>query len=175
MNFTGLTVLIGLIFGIFLTAVLFLAVHSDGKLKGKFDEKQTLARGRSYTYAFYTTVAANLIMMILYAMNVPVPFEPYIAFFIALLPSGFVWGFFAVWNDADVSLNSKRKTMLRTYIIIGVVNILLAIFFIATGTMYVDGKFSVGLVSLLCGFMMFFMVVVTCIRDRVRAKEEEED
>ena len=93
MNFAGLTVLIGLIFGLFLTAVLFLAIHTDGKLMGKYDEKQILARGRSYTYAFYTLVASNMILMVLYAMNVQLPFEPYIAVFIALLPSGFVQGF----------------------------------------------------------------------------------
>jgi hypothetical protein len=175
MNFTGLTVLIGLIFGIFLTAVLFLAVHTDGKLKGKFDEKQTLARGRSYTYAFYTTVAANLIMMILYALNIPVPFEPYIAFFIALIPSAFVQGFFAIWNDAGEGLNTKKNSSFKLYIVIGTVNLLLAVFFIATGMMYVDGKFTIGFVALLCGIMMFFMLVVTCIRERIRAKEEEED
>ena len=175
MNFAGLTVLIGLIFGLFLTAVLFLAIHTDGKLMGKYDEKQILARGRSYTYAFYTLVASNMILMVLYAMNVQLPFEPYIAVFIALLPSGFVQGFFSVWNDADVGLNSKRKTMLKTYIIIGAANLLITVLFIAMGRMYVDGQFTIAIVSLLCGFMMFFMVAVTCIRNRIRAKEEEED
>ena len=43
------------------------------------------------------------------------------------------------------------------------------------GRMYVDGQFTIAIVSLLCGFMMFFMVAVTCIRNRIRAKEEEED
>lgn len=175
MNVTGIAFSVGLIFGLFLVLVLYMAIHTDGKVMGKYDEKQILARGRSYTYAFYTLVASNMIMMALYAMNVPVPFEPFIAFFIAMLPSGFVQGFFSIWNDADVGLNARKKTMLRTYIIIGALNLLLAIFFIATGMMYVDGKFTIGLVALLCGFMMFFMVAVTCIKNRIRAKEEEED
>ena len=175
MNFAGLAVLIGVIFGLFITAAMYMAIHTDGKLMGKYDEKQILARGRSYTYAFYTLVVSNLILMVLYAMNVPVPFEPYIALFIAMLPSGFVQGFFSIWNDADVGLNARKKTMLRTYIIVGALNLLLAVFFIATRTMYVDGKFNIGFVSLLCGIMMFFMVAVTCIRDRLRKKEEEED
>ena len=120
-------------------------------------------------------IAIPTVVSSFFGMNVPVPFEPYIALFIAMLPSGFVQGFFSIWNDADVGLNARKKTMLRTYIIIGALNLLLAVFFIATRTMYVDGKFNIGFVTLLCGIMMFFMVAVTCIRNRIRAKEEEED
>lgn len=175
MNVAGIAVSVGLILGLFLVLVLYLAIHTDGKVMGKYDEKQILARGRSYTYAFYTLVASNMIMMALYAMNAPVPFEPFIAFFIALIPSGFVQGFFAVWNDADEGLNAKKKAVFKSYIWIGIANLVSAIFFIATGMMYVDGKFTIGLVALLCGIMMFFLAAVTCIRNRIRAKEEEED
>ena len=46
MNFAGLAVLIGVIFGLFITAAMYMAIHTDGKLMGKYDEKQILARAK---------------------------------------------------------------------------------------------------------------------------------
>ena len=169
----GYVVVGGIIFGLFLVPILYLIIHTDGKLKGKYDEMQSAVRGRSFTYAYYTLVASNLIMMALFALDIDLPLDPYLAFFIALLPSGFVYGFYSIWNNADVGLNSKKKTMLSMYVVIGIICLMLAAFYIVTGIMYVDGKLSVAFGTFLCGIMMIFLAVVTIVKDRIVKKEEE--
>ena len=175
MNFVGYAVIGGIVFGLFLTAILYMVIHTDGRLKGRYDEMQNSVRGRSYAYAYYTLMISNFIMMALFALNIDLPLDPYLAFFIALLPSGFVFGFMNVWNNADVGLNSKRKTMFIMYILIGVVCLGAAALNAAMGLMYKDGKLGVAFGTLLCGIMMLFLAVVTVIRNHIGNKEEEED
>ena len=175
MNYVGYAVVGGIVFGLFLTAILYMVVHTDSRMKSKYDEMQNSVRGRSYTYAYYTLAASNLIMMALFAMNIDLPIDPYLAFFIALLPSRFVFGFVNVWNNADVGLNSKRKTMLTMYIVIGVICLGAAALNAAMGLMYKDGKLGIAFGTLLCGIMMLFLAVVTVIRNHIGNKEEEED
>lgn len=175
MNYVGYAVIGGIVFGLFLTAILYLVIHTDGRLKGRYDEMQNSVRGRSYTYAYYTLMISNFIMMALFALNIDLPLDPYLAFFIALLPSGFVFGFMNVWNNADVGLNSKRKTMFIMYIVIGTVCLGAAALNAALGLMYKDGKLGIAFGTLLCGIMMLFLAVVTVIRNHIGEKEEEED
>lgn len=173
MNGFGIILVIGIGIGILISGICLIALHTDGKLMEKYDEMQNLARGKAFSFAFYTMGIMNLVFAVLYAFELNLPFDTTFGFFLSLLCGAFVYALISVWKDAYVGLNSKAKNTRMWLAVIAGSNLMLGLLAMIGGVMFTDGKVHFQFFNLLCGLMIVAVIIEIIIKDRKNQEEED--
>ena len=63
-SFASFGLPVGIMVGLVLVVILLKYINRDKKLKTEYDERQKIARGRSYMFGFYALVISNVIMLV---------------------------------------------------------------------------------------------------------------
>lgn len=169
----------GLAFGI-LTAVIILLIFrkfNKNKLKGTFDERQELVKGRGYKYSTFTF----LIMLTLYLLTesfgafetLPVTRE--LALFFIIIVGVLVYAVYCIMNDAYLGVGTNMRSYRALMWIIIVLNGVSAIMGFREGAM-VEGKLDFGpFASLLCCLAFVIVGLAFYLKGRSEAAEETEE
>ena len=104
----------------FLCVMLARQVHSDGG-KAKYDERQILARGKGYKYAFYAAVFVSFLPIAI-PDNI-VHFLGIIIYFAPLFVGIMVYISYCIWNDAYLEINLNIKSWIMYIVLIVNTNI----------------------------------------------------
>ena len=155
----------------FLCVMLSRQVHSDGG-KAKYDERQILARGKGYKYAFYTAVFVSFLPIAI-PDNI-VHFLGIIIYFAPLFVGIMVYISYCIWNDAYLEINLNIKSWIMYMVLIGLFNICLFLSHIKTG--YVEnGVINISVVNLMMGILCFIVLVELIFKYAFDKRGEADD
>ena len=104
---------IGLAFGIITALVIVIIVWKFNKknMKGQFDERQELVKGKGYKYAFFTTLGLIAVDLLCesscYFENSVVPHE--LALFFVILAGVLVYALYCIKNDAYFGVGNDTR------------------------------------------------------------------
>lgn len=153
---------------------LLLLTKKDGSMKGKYDERQELVRGRGYRYAFFTMIICEAVFIF---FNEDARLERYITssleMFIAFCVGVAVYASYCIWHEGYFGLNSNPGRALMSFILLGVMNIVLGIIAWNDGRCFEDGALSFQFSNTVVGILALWvsiMVALKWMRDR---KEDE--
>ncbi len=168
---------LGIIVGIFVVWLLVSALkRRDGGpvMSFDFDERQHLARGRAFKYAFLTLCGYNALLALFSAMwdgELPVSFLCFGGIALSLT----VFAVICIFTDAYLSLMEKPKTIVSIValgcvlnLVIGIVNA--GVVYRETGSIVNRG---VGAVNLLCGVMLLVILIALGIKRGLDQRTEE--
>ena len=169
----------GLIVGIitcFACVLIFAAViikmaHTDGA-KPKYDERQQVARGKGYTYAFYTSAVVAIIPCF-----IPEGIKVFLGdmlYFIPLLAGMLVHITYCIFNDAYMEMNLDPKRFVCIFTCIGIANLLIAFANCKDGFIE-DGSLKTGVINLSMGILFMIIMLEVFIKSRLDAKEAGDD
>ena len=170
----------GLAFGI-LTAVIILVIFrkfNKNKLKGSFDERQELVKGRGYKYSTFTFMIMLTLCLLMESFGafeiLPVTRE--VALFFIIIVGVLVFAVYCIMNDAYLGVGPNMRSYKALMWIIIVLNGVSAIMGFKEGGL-VDGKLSFGpFASLLCCLAFAIIGLAFYIKNRSeKAEEPEED
>ena len=169
-----LSMFLAVIFICVIFVILVRNFHVDGG-KAKYDERQILARGNGYKYAFYATMIASLLPAVI--PDDILHFLGAVIYFVPLFVGLMIYVSYCIWNDAYLELNLKKKTWIVYMIFIGLFNALM--FFAHFKTGYVeDGVLSISAVNLMMAIMCFVVLLELIIKgvvDKKREADEDEE
>lgn len=167
-------VICGVIVGIVVFIALLLISSKDGSIKGRYDERQELVRGRAYRYAFFIMILGEAVFMIL---NEEAGLERYITssleMFIALCISIAVYASYCIWHEGYFGLNSNPGRLLISFILLGVMNVVLGIIAWNDGSYFEDGALSFGFSNSVCGILSLWVSVMVALKWARDRKEDE--
>ncbi len=159
---------LGLLAGIFVVWLVISALkRRDGGpvMSFDFDERQQLARGRAFKYAFLTLCGYNALFALgaaIWEIELPVPFLCFGGVALALM----VFAVICIFTDAYLSLTEKPRTIVSIValgcalnLVIGVVNTVAV--YRETGSVVNRG---VGAVNLLCGVMLLVILIALGVK-----------
>lgn len=161
----------GVFFGIFLVAILIRLMRKDRSLKGKYDERQEIVRGRAYKIGFYVLligIAAEIFLNNFISSYI----SSIILNFTVLCIGVLSYACYCIWNEAYFALNDNPKRFLIISAFIGIFNIGSGLVAIAHEEVVLTDPFPTGITNLLCGFL-FIVIFITLIAKQVVKKQEE--
>ncbi len=169
-------VLVGMLCGVALVAVLFWFLkkkfHVDVR---EYDERQILARGIAYKYAFYTLAVLILLEKLVEQVGV-VLFDSLEGAAAMIMVGLLVFIVVCVRRDAYMTLHETPKMVLVLLTVAGGLNLAIAAAGLLHGEHIVtDGRLGSGSLNLLVGLFVAVILVVFLINQwSVRRAEREE-
>ena len=146
---------------------------SDKFKEAKYDERQTVVRGRAFKYAYGTLLVA----LLFYAAsddiwNWCVPLTGCAAAIaVSLVP--YVW--VSIMNEAYWWANTKRIGQYVTFALLGLMNLGLALSSWLRGDLIVDGVLQIGGANLVLGSVFIYIFVIAMIQRARLRRDGDED
>ena len=143
--------------------------------QGAFDERQLLARGVAYKYAFFTLMIGMMIISLMELMGVTL-FMSFAGVWIVVCISIAVFATVCIMKDAYMSLYENVKGVVIMFAAIGISNLGIGINNLIGGMPLVEkGVLSSGCVNLIVGALFVYILPVFIGRVIYNNKQLEED
>ena len=169
----------GLAFGIVTALIIFIIIWKFSKksMKGKFDERQELVRGRGYKYASFTMLGLITLDLLIESYNafdtLPVPRT--LALFFIILAGVMVYALYCIKNDSYFGVGTDYRTYRAVMWIVIVCNAVSGFSGLRSGAM-ADGKLAFGPCASILFCIAFVMIMISLsAKQRSLAKEEAEE
>ncbi len=162
----------GLAFGI-LTALIIFAVlwkFSKKRMKGTFDERQELVRGRGYKYACFTMLGLLTLDLLIesYGLYDTLPVTRTLALFFIILVGVMVYALYCIRNDSYFGVGTDARTYRAVMWIVIVCNGVSGVMGLKDGVLD-DGKLSFGPIASLLFCAAFALIMIALY---IRKKEQ---
>ncbi len=166
----------GICFGLLVAVILIKLLNKDKKVKAEYDERQRQIRGRSYMFAFYSTVITEALMMLLsmggFLKTLPV--EEYVFHGASMFVGLMVLCIHSVWNGAYWGLNNNIKKYYITFIVLFIFNLMPFIGLIRGG-LIIENGYIVNFPFLNCLVLIMYVVLGITLFARKRIDDENSD
>ncbi|MBR3125482.1 MAG: hypothetical protein IKF42_08755 [Mogibacterium sp.] len=166
----------GLAFGIVTALIIFALIWKFSKklMKGTFDERQELVRGRGYRYACFTMLGLLVLDLLIESFNsfetLPVPRT--LAIFFMILAGVMVYALYCIKNDSYFGVGTDTRTYRAVMWIVIVCNAVSGFSGLKDGAMD-DGKLAFGPCASLL-FCVAFVIIMISISVKQRNLDKEE-
>ena len=166
----------GLAFGIVTALIIFAIVWKFSKksMKGTFDERQELVRGRGYKYACFTLLGLLTLDLLIESFGVfeTLPVTRTLAIFFMILAGIMVYALYCIKNDSYFGVGTDTRTYRAVMWVVIVCNAVSGFSGLKDGAM-VDGKLSFSPCASLLFCIAFVIIMISLsIKQRNMAAEE---
>ena len=166
----------GLAFGIVTALIIFALVWKFSKrsMKGTFDERQELVRGRGYKYACFTMLGLLVLDLLIESLDAfeTLPVTRSLAIFIMILAGVMVYALYCIKNDSYFGVGTDTRTYRAVMWIVIVCNAISGFSGLREGAIE-DGKLAFGPCASLL-FCLAFVIIMITLRIKQRKMAEEE-
>ena len=169
----------GLAFGIVTALIIFALIWKFSKksMKGTFDERQELVRGRGYKYACFTMLSLLTLDLLIESFGAyeTLPVTRTLAIFIMIIAGVTVYALYCIKNDSYFGVGTDTRTYRAVMWVVIVCNAVSGFTGLKEGVM-VDGKLSFGPCASLLFCLVFVIIMISLsVKQRNMAKEEAEE
>lgn len=158
-----------IIAAIFISLIANTKINKDKKVKTKYDERQKQARGKAYTYGFYTMIISSYVLMLahMFGLGHFLGFYGYIA---TVILGVIVQMTYAIFKDAYVGMNMNFRKYMIFMSIISLINIAATVSAFINGEMVIDGALQSPVMNLLCSILFAVLVADLGIKKLIDKK-----
>ena len=147
---------------------------SRKSLKGTFDERQELVRGRGYKYACFTMLGLLVLDLLIESLDAfeTLPVTRSLAIFIMILAGVMVYALYCIKNDSYFGVGTDTRTYRAVMWIVIVCNAISGFSGLREGAIE-DGKLAFGPCASLLFCLAFVIIMISIsVKQRNLAKEE---
>ncbi|MDE6759322.1 MAG: hypothetical protein K2J90_01440 [Lachnospiraceae bacterium] len=180
---------LGMIFGVIFTFLLlaflkWLVGKMGGRVercgrKDSYDERQQLARGKAYKYAFFTLIFYMTVVSLISEFNRISWFMSFCGIWIGVCLSIMVFAVICILEDAYMSLYENAKGIIMIFSIVAIMNLAVIVRVIVERRPILEnGAISLDYMNLVVGVMICVILAVFCgkvIYNKRHLDEEEEE
>ncbi|HIR27707.1 MAG TPA: hypothetical protein IAB84_07030 [Candidatus Choladousia intestinigallinarum] len=167
--------IVGAAFGIALLVALLWVTKSDGSLKGRYDERQELFRGRGYKAGFFTFIGYCILYAVLHDIAEVRVISATAAMFAGICLSVSVYACYCIRHDSYLALNEKPVRIIVTFFLVSLLNLGIGVYHFVQGNMVEDGVVSITAMNPICGLMMVVVAFAMLFRYRSERRHLEEE
>lgn len=164
-------IFIGLFAGLMLVSILIRLMRKNHGLKGEYDERQELIRGRGFKIGFFTFLIGIAAVTVLNGF-----LADYVSCtvlnFTVLCVSVLCYACYCIWNEAYFALNDNPKSFLIISGVIGIINLAGGISPFLRHTVVLSDPLPKGVLNLMCG-LLFTGIFLTLGIKQLVTKEED--
>ena len=164
--------LVGVAVGLVVVALCFKYVKIRKGSNFEYDERQQLARGNGFKYAYVTSIVYNGVLCLLTVTGIPLPVEQSVLIMMGILLTVLVYAVYCIQHDAYVSLNENANRLMIVFTVLGGINTFIGAMHVIHGTMIEDGILTFHGINLFCGVLLLIVAATLFVHTK-RAGEEE--
>lgn len=139
---------------------------------GEYDERQRAIQGQAYKYAFFTLLIALLLGGIAEEMAGVHPVDLFTFAVLCMWPALCVFATYCIVKDAYIALNARRRALIVLFLLIGAINIVIAV----TGDGFVcAGALDSSVTNLVTGIATFYVGGALCVKDVCERRRGDEE
>ena len=153
----------GILTGLIAAVAMIKAVRKDGRLKCRYDERQTLVLGKSFKYGFYVLIIC-LILDIFLGHLAEAYVEHGVLEFLCVVVGIMVEAGYAIWHDGYFSLNEYPKRIVLAFLALSLLNFAVFIRYMQEGELIRDGVVTSSATNLLCAVLLLVVVLMILAR-----------
>lgn len=172
-NMAGVITILGAIIVVLLFVIVLAAVQRGNSMKGNYDERQELLRGRGAKYGLYSMVFLNAILYLVESMGVRLPMGAGIAVVLSVFVGIGVYAVYCIWMDAYFALNQRAGVLTGFLLIVGVINVVIGIRAWLNHTLIQNNQLTDRCLNLFCGIMMVIICGTMILKKVCKDREEE--
>ena len=172
--------MMGFAVGLVVVIILFVIiwkVNGRAPMKGEYDERQDLIRGRGYKYAFFSVIGLLAVYMIAEGWAGQLPVAGSIVAFAILLVGVMIYAIYCMRNGAFFGIHNNYKSYRIILIAVVLINALSAYLHIRAGEMIVDGQLTLGptmqVLTTICFAVILIAMEMQLRHDRGEAEIED--
>lgn len=163
-------ILCGVAVGVICSLFILRFITKNHQLRTEYDEMQKSARGEAYMYGFYAMVFYEALLGLVEGFTT-LPVDPLVLHFMGILIGITVQAGYSIWHDAYVGLNTRTNRFLITMVVIGGINLFVAIMAWVDGRMVKDGVLQTPFIN----FMVFIVFLILGIIGLVKKSATHEE
>ena len=155
--------------------------NRDNKARTEYDERQKIAIGEGYKYAFWT-LCGLLVLVQMYKTLAESFGTDYLAktpfgviAFAMIIISIMVFCVYCIFKGAYWGMNNNKKSYVIIIGGIGILNLIISISSMVRGDFVVDGAISGAVVNLLCAVLMIVVLGAAGLKDIIDAMNDDKD
>ena len=150
----------------------YIRVRKEGS-NFEYDERQQVARGNGFKYAYITSIIYSGILCMITVLGNPLPVDLSVLILGGILISMLVCVAYCIWHDAYVSLNENANRLIVMLSVFGGMNLLIGISHIVHGTMIENGVLTYHCMNLLCGIALLIITAILLVHMKRQKADEE--
>lgn len=174
-GYLALALVLGGIIGIALVILIIKICTRDKSGKPEYDERQFLARLKSFRAGFIASLVTSCLLMCLAIAEVELPmidaakyFIPVFAGIIAMVSEG-------IWTDGYWGINFNKTRFLIIMTVMSIFNLVLPIVvWSKEGLFNENGLIDIPMIEFMCGIMFFVLLIQSLLKDYIDRKIENE-
>lgn len=168
-------ILAGVLVGILIALALILISRTNHSLKGQYDERQKLMKGKAFESAFYTGLGYLLLIYLLDLGHFRFPVQTGLVALIGGTLSLTVYVTQAVFTDAYIGLNEKYGRTMLIFIVCAFLNIFPAVSNYVNGTYVKNGVLSNTFGNVIILFMILYVMIIMTIKHLLSDREGSDE
>lgn len=172
----------GLLAGLgFVALMMWIIRKAGGRFGGKnkensFDERQLLARGQAYKYAFFTMAGYMVFVGLLKELANQSLLMSFAGLWIGVCLSIAVFAVVCILKDAYMNLYENAKGVIMMFSAVGLINLVVGMRIFVDGKSIVEnGTLSVDMINMITGFLFVVILIVFIGRVIYNNRQLEED
>lgn len=165
-------VIFGFIVGIILVYILRLVINTGESSKSEYDERQILVRATGFKYGFVALALFNILIGMLYVIEMDIPVEIGILLISGVILSIMVSVTYCIFREGYFAMNEDRKRVVIAFSVILVFNTISIIINAKSGTIVNNGKLAVGSLNIVGAIAMVYVLIIIAIKAFVDKKED---
>lgn len=163
----------GLICGLFLVTLFVKITKKDGSFRNKYDERQSVVRGRGYKLGFFTLVSYNIINGFSGLLLEKPLMDQFTAIMAGVCLATAIYAVYCIWHDAYFSLNDNPVKALLIFGMLGAVNLVLGSVNVMNGEAITNGVLNFRSTSFICG-ILFIIIFAALLAKRIKNRNGAE-
>lgn len=166
--------IIGLIVGLLIAAVIIKLCNKGEKGKPEYDERQYIARLKSFKAGFLTMALSIVIMVVLAIVGADFPLDPAVKYFIPFFFGVIGMVSSGIWTDGYWGMNTDKKRFIIIISVVTVINLAIPIIAWTTGSFInEEGLIGVPMIEFLIGIMCVILLIQLVIKEYIDHKIDE--
>lgn len=166
-------ILLGTILGVVIAVLIRVLTKRGDTVRGKYDERQEMARGKAAKYAFFSMFICNMILAILVGLDLFLSVDAMVLLMVSGMLGITIYVSYCIWNDAYFALNDKRKSIVLILVILGIYNLSVGINAFWKGIVLQNGQLTIYSLSFFCGIMMLVIGAVMLLKKICKDGKDE--
>lgn len=168
-------VLGGLIVGILLAIVLIILSRTNHSIKGEYDERQRLMKGRAFESATFTGLGYSLLVYIMDLGGVDIPMQTGLIVLVGGILSILVYVTQAIITDAYIGLNEKFGRTMLLFAFCAIFNAFPLISNIRNGLLVKNGMLTNSCGNVIIVFMILYVMIIMTIKHLLSDREGSDE
>ena len=162
----------GAVVGLVLVIILLKFASKNGKVKPEYDERQEIARGKGFKYAFFTLLTYEMIEGVLTLFMERSFADPLTSATIGIIISVAVYVIYCTWKDAYITLNENRNRLLWVFGVLALLNVGIGMGNLMHGEAISEGMLTFRSINFLAGFLCAVVFMAVIVKGCVEKNEE---